>query len=101
MMLRGRVHLSTICLVTIGLFDLVTSLIWLNSGYAEGNRIFAWLASQGTLAFALGKVLFLAGPILVLEYARKSHPKSAEQGTWLAFLFYAFFYVSHLVRLFG
>lgn len=99
-MLKGKVHLSTITLVTIGLFDLVSSMIWLHMGYAEGNPLFAWLGGHGALAFAVGKIVLLAGPVLILEFARKHHPRSAEQGTWIAAGAYAFLYIKHLIDLY-
>jgi hypothetical protein len=37
--------------------------------------------------------------VLILEYARAKHPKTAEQGTWIAFIAYALLYCSHLIRL--
>ena len=97
--LRRPLHLSTLVLLTIGMFDLVTTLVWLSMGFQEGNRLFAWLASMGTVPFVIGKLVFLIGPVMILEYARKTHPKSAEQGTWVAPGFYALFYVSHLVQM--
>src|SRR5687767_2109880 len=101
MMLSSKIHTSTIVLVTIAMFDLVTTLMLLNQGFGESNPIFARLAAQGSLAFVLGKLLFLIGPILLLEYVRTKHPSSAEQGTWIAAIFYGFLYVLHLVRHFG
>jgi hypothetical protein len=85
-------------LVGIGLFDLVSTLMLMSRGYAwEANPLFAWLASHGSFPFAIAKVAFLAIPILILEYARERSPKSAEQGTWLAVVCYALFYLSHLL----
>ena len=46
----------------------------------------------------LGKLVFVVGPILLLEFVRKTHPRSAEQGTWIAAGFYGMLYVMHLVR---
>jgi len=100
-MLKERVHFSTVVLVSIGLFDLVTSLAWLNQGFAEGNPLFAWFAQRGAWAFAAAKILFLAGPVLILEFARQRHPRSAEQGTWIAAAFYALLYTLNLLKLNG
>ncbi|HVT14340.1 MAG TPA: DUF5658 family protein [Fimbriimonadaceae bacterium] len=76
--------------------DLITSLMWLHAGQGEGNPLFAWLAGHGSLAFALGKIAFLAGPIAILEYARKFKPRTAEFGTWLATLLYLFLLSTHI-----
>lgn len=95
----GRVHLSTLVLVTIALFDLVTTLMWLNAGHGEGNPFFAWLASRGSLAFALGKLAFLAPPILLIEWARTKRPITAEIGTWAAAGLYGWRWGSHVLSL--
>lgn len=93
--------MSTAILVSIGLFDLVSSLIWLHSGYAEGNPIFSRLAAMGALPFAAAKLLLLAGPVVLLEFVRTKHPKSAEQGTWIAVVAYLALYLRHLVDLYA
>lgn len=98
---KREVHLSTAVLLTIGTFDLLTTMFWVLRGGQEGNRLFGWLLEYGLLPFAIGKLLFLLGPVLILEYARKSHPKSAEQGTWIAATAYVFYYVTHLLALRG
>lgn len=99
--LRKSVQLSTLCLVTVALFDLVTTMMLLSAGFGESNPLFSYLLRFGSLAFVLAKVAFLAGSILILEYVRERHPKSAEQGTWIAFFAYSALYVTHLVRHFS
>ena len=94
--MRNSVRLSTFCLLTVGTVDLLMSLLWLRLGYQEGNPIFAWFAAFGSIPFAVAKLGFLAGPVALLEFARKSHPKSAEQGTWLATGFYILFLALHV-----
>jgi hypothetical protein len=98
-MFKGKVHISTLALITIALFDLVTTLIWLHNGMAEGNAVFAWMAAHGSFALVFGKLLFLVGPVLILEYARTVRPLSAEIGTWIAASLYAYLYVNHLLML--
>ena len=90
---REHVRLSTLCLLLVGTGDLIVSLMWLNAtGPAgEGNPLFQMLAHHGSLPFALGKILFLAGPIGILEFARKYKPRSAEIGTWVATVLYLLF----------
>ncbi len=100
-MLARPVQLSTICLVTVALFDLVTTMMLLNQGFGESNPLFASLLRYGGGVFVFAKVIFLVGPILILEYARTKHPRSAEQGTWIAFAAYTLLYVAHLVRHFA
>ena len=100
-MLHNRVHISTLALVTIGMFDLLTTLLLLGFGMKEANPVFSGLLSHGILVFSLAKVLLLGGPILILEFARKTRPLSAEIGTWVAAGLYAYLYVSHLLHLWG
>jgi len=98
---NARVRLSTLCLLIVGMGDLISSLMWLHAGFGEGNLLFAWLAAHGSIWFALGKLLFLAGPIALLEYAYRFRPRTAELGTWLATLLYMLFLFTHIQRLFG
>jgi hypothetical protein len=99
-MLKGRVHTSTLVLVTIGMFDLVTTILLLGMGMNESNPIFGWLLDYyGLTWFVMGKLAFLAGPVLLLEFVRTKHPRSAEQGTWVAAAFYALLYIVHLLRI--
>lgn len=95
----SRVRLSTLVLVTVALFDLVSTMMWLNLGHGEGNPLFARLAGIGTGPFVLGKVAFLVLPLLALEYARTKRPKSAEIGTWVAAVAYVGLWGSHVLRL--
>jgi len=98
-MFKSTPRLSTIILLTIATFDLVTTLMWLHEGQKEGNPFFAFLASHGSLALALGKLVYLFIPIAILEYARTKRPISAEIGTWVAVAGYAYLYVGHLLML--
>lgn len=97
---KHKIHISTICLVTVGMFDLVTTLMLINrGGVAEGNPWFAWLVEHGSLALVVGKLLFLAGPIVLLEFVRTKKPHSAEIGTWVAFVLYLYLYVGHILKI--
>jgi|GEM_PF-2803356 len=100
-MFRSNPRLSTVLLLTVGTFDLVTTLMWLNAGGLEGNRLFAWFAGHGSFALVAGKLTFLLGPVLLLEFARTRRPVTAEIGTWVAFAAYLYLYVGHLLRLQG
>lgn len=97
-MLARRVQLSTLVLVTIAVFDLVTTMMLLSQGFGESNPIFSPLVRYGAAAFISAKLVFIVVPILLLEYVRTKKPSSAEQGTWIAAGFYGMLYVLHLVR---
>lgn len=99
-MLKGRVQLSTLCLVTLGLADLIFTMLLMGRGFQEGNPIFRGLLNAfGPAGFVAGKVGLLAGPVLVLEYVRTKNPKSADQGTWIAFAAYFFLLAMQFSRL--
>ena len=92
-----KLRLSTLVLIAIGLFDLATTLMLLHLGMKEGNPFFSRFAMAGPVPLIATKVAFLAGPIALLEIARKHAPKSAEQGTWIAAACYLALYGSHLI----
>lgn len=94
-----RVRISTLALLTLGTFDLVTTLMWLKMGGLEGNPVFNYFAERGSLALVGAKLAFLFGPVLMLEYARKYRPVTAEIGTWAAFLGYLYLYATHLLAM--
>lgn len=97
-MLLKRVHISTLSIATISLFDLVTTLILLNRGFGEANPLFASLLEYGHWVFVLTKLAFVIVPILMLEWARTKKPILAEIGCWSAFLLYFVLYVGNFVR---
>lgn len=99
-MLSRRVRLSTLVLVTIAMFDLVSTVLLLAAGFGESNPLFGTLLERaGIGAFIAAKSLFVAGPVLLLEHVRTRSPQSAEQGTWIAAASYAMLYCVHLIRL--
>ncbi len=101
-MIQKHVHLSTICLVTLGLTDLIFTLVLMRQGLQEGNPIFRNLLHEfGPTGFIAGKIVLLVGPVLLLEYVRTKNPKSAEQGTWIAFAAYFFLLAYQFLRLRG
>jgi hypothetical protein len=97
--LKSEVRLSTMCLAAIGIFDLVATLSLIQIGVQEGNPLFRLLLDGGMGLFIVMKTVFLAGPILVLEWARTMRPTLAEAGTWAAFGLYLVIYAGQLLRL--
>ena len=101
-LLANHVHLSTACLVTVGLVDLMFTIMLLGRGFGEGNPIFRFLLQEfGPAGFIGGKVFLLAGPVLLLEWVRTKKPVSAEQGTWIAFIAYFGLLALQFLRLRG
>ena len=95
--LQTRIRLSTLALVTVAMFDLVTTLFLLSRGFQEANPLFAWLVTYGSFPFTLFKLIFLFGPILILESVRKARQLTAEFATWLAFALYFSLYTLNLL----
>ena len=91
--------MSTLVLATIAMFDLVSTLVWLNAGHGEGNPFFAFLASRGSFVFVLGKMAFFALPLMTIEWARTKRPLTAEIGTWVAAAAYIYLWGSHVIAL--
>ncbi len=98
-MLNRRAQLSTTVLCTIATFDLLTTMLLVLRGMGEGNPLFAWLLRHGFVPFAIGKLIFLIGPILLLEWVRTKKPQTAETGTWIAVGFYALLYLTQIFSL--
>ena len=70
-----RLQKQTLALGAVGLIDLATTLYFIgHHEAAEANPMMAAFLSQGLAAFMMAKVGFVAGPLGVLEWARKSHP---------------------------
>ncbi|MES1228412.1 MAG: DUF5658 family protein [Armatimonadota bacterium] len=94
----GRIYLSTAVLLTVGLIDLVSTLMWLGLVHHEGNPLFRSLLAFGPSGMILGKAVFLLGPVALLEFARTKRPLSAEQGTWLAAAAYLALWLTQIAR---
>jgi hypothetical protein len=98
--LRSRVSLGTLCLVTVGLTDLIFTILLMGRGFGEGNPLFRHLLDNyGPGAFIAGKAFLLGGPVLLLEFVRTKNPQSAERGTWIAFNLYFALLAGQFVRL--
>ncbi|MGC8667252.1 MAG: DUF5658 family protein [Chthonomonadales bacterium] len=67
---------ESVVIAAIGILDLATTLIWVqHHGAQEGNPIFRYYLALGPHWFAVGKIILLAGPIFVLEWARRRQPR--------------------------
>ncbi len=86
-------------LAAIGSLDLASTIVLLRLGAVEANPIFARLLGMGVGWFVLAKVLMLAGPILILEWARDRSPRSSAQGAWIAVIAYLVIWGGQLLRL--
>jgi predicted ABC-type exoprotein transport system permease subunit len=97
--LRREPRLSTVLLAVIGSLDLASTVVLLRLGAAEANPLFSRLLEFGIGWFVLGKLLLLAGPILILEWSRDRAPRSSAQGAWIAVIAYLLIWGGQLLRL--
>lgn len=66
---------ESLIIFIIGLADLATTLAWVKMhGAEEANPVFAHYLAMGPLMFALMKLIMLAAPIFLLEWARRHRP---------------------------
>jgi hypothetical protein len=83
------IAIESVLIAAIGILDLATTLIWVqHHGAQEGNPIFRYYLALGPHWFALGKVILLAGPIVVLEWARRRQPRFTLWASRLAIVAY-------------
>jgi tellurite resistance protein TehA-like permease len=76
-------------IAAVGIADLATTLYWVgHHGAEEANPIFNLYLSMGAGWFAIVKLIMLAMPIVLLEYARRRKPKVAHRGAQFAFCAY-------------
>lgn len=70
-----KIARESIWIAIIGLADLTTTMLWIHfHGAEEANPVFAHYLKMGIVWFALAKLLLLAGPIVLLEWARRRKP---------------------------
>jgi hypothetical protein len=77
----------------IGIADLVTTLIWVhNHGAKEANPLFAHYLAMGSVWFAVMKLVLLAGPIFLLEWASRHRPVFTRRASQFAIAAYVVMY---------
>ena len=88
-----KIMRESIALVTIGVVDLITTLVWVNkSGASEANPIFKTYLQMGNGWFVVSKMLLLLGPVFLIEWARLSRPNFAKMGARFAIIGYIAIY---------
>ena len=71
-----KIAKETWVLLSLGIADLVTTIIFIRqNGAAEANPLFSRYWEMGASAFIAAKLIMLACPLLVLEWARKRNPR--------------------------
>ena len=89
-------------ILTIGLLDLATTLTWVtNHGAQEANPIFRYYLAMGPAWFVFAKIICLACPILLFEFAMRKNPQFAISGARLAIIGYVLLYAVGVANLNG
>jgi hypothetical protein len=63
-------------ILVIGLADLVTTIVFIRAhGAQEANPLFRRYWEMSPAAFVVAKLMLLAGPLAILEWARRRNPR--------------------------
>lgn len=85
-------------LIVICIADLIITLALLTKGAVEANPWMKSYLEMGVGYFILIKVMFVIGPIAILEWARRHRPQFVKQMSRLAIAAYLASYFSFMVR---
>src|SRR5579862_1987702 len=97
-----KIAKETWIIAAIGVADLVTTIVFIrHNGAQEANPLFRHYWEMGLLAFIIAKMVCLLGPLLVLEWARKSNPRFVAGALRTAIVGYLGFYVVGYMQLNG
>lgn len=99
---RFSISRESIAIAMIGIADLATTLMWVHQhGAREANPVFAHYLAMGPVWFSLMKLVCLAAPIFLLEWARRRRPKFTLWASRFAITAYVMLYGIGFVRLNG
>src|SRR5262249_19044075 len=97
---RMRLSKESLLLICIGVLDLISTLVWVNiHGAQEANPIFRHYLELGPIWFALMKMVMLAAPIFLLEWARRRRPVFTRYASRFAVGAYLLMYVVGVAKL--
>jgi len=95
-----KIARESVIIAIIGLADLVTTVTWVSyHGAQEANPVFAHYLSLGLGWFAFMKLVLLAAPIYLLEWARRRRPKFTLNASRFAIGAYCGLYVIGVAHL--
>ncbi len=90
-----RIARETWLLAAICIADLTTTIWFVTKhGAAEGNPLMNFYLAQGILAFIFAKFALFVGPLVILEWARRHHPRFVTHMLRLGIALYLGFYGS-------
>src|SRR5258708_25191072 len=97
---RMKLSKESILLISIGALDLISTLIWVGEhGAQEANPIFQHYLEMGPVWFAVMKIVMLAAPIYLLEWARRRRPVFTRLASRFAVCAYLTMYVVGVAKL--
>ncbi len=71
-----RIAKETWLICFLGIADLITTILFIRqNGGQEANPLFRQYWEMGTCAFVAAKLVMLAGPLCILEWARRRNPQ--------------------------
>ncbi len=95
-----RLAKESLVIVGIGSFDLVSTLIWVNShGAQEANPLFRYYLAMGPYVFVAMKFIMLMAPIFLLEWASHRRPVFTRWASRFAIVAYLGLYAAGVARL--
>jgi hypothetical protein len=95
-----RISKESITIGLVGLADLITTIYWVQyKGADEANPLFAFFLSMGIGCFTVMKLIMLACPIYVLEYARMRCPDFTRRASRCAIAAYLSLYLVGVVNI--
>lgn len=98
--MRAKISKENLIILAIGMADLVTTIYWIkNHGADEANPLFRYYLEMGLPWFAAMKIVLLAGPILMLEWAWRHRPAFTQFGARFAIVAYLIMYGIGVVRI--
>jgi hypothetical protein len=97
---KMRLSKESILLIGIGSLDLTSTLIWVqNHGAQEANPLFQHYMEMGPIWFAAMKIVMLAAPIFLLEWARRRRPNFTRYASRFAACAYLLMYIVGVSKL--
>jgi hypothetical protein len=93
---------ESVIIFCVGAADLATTLLWTHThGAEEGNPLFAHYLAMGPFVFAVVKLVMLAAPIFLLEWARNHRPVFTMRAARFGIAAYLVLYGVGVIRLNG
>ena len=95
-----RIARETWIISALGLADLISTIVFIqNNGAQEANPIFQHYWQMGLPNFILAKVVLMACPLMILEWARRHKPRLARHALRTVIVGYVMLYGIGFVKL--